>query len=195
MRARDARLGRPVLSVVVLLAAAGFLSCGGAGPTDPVRGPDQPPVGEGSSVAERPGPHAPTEAAELSSEEVDTLFGSEISGIMERRRSVVRTPSAWADAWAEITGPMISAEPVPEVDFTTRQVLVLAMGGRPSGGYSIRLGALSQLGDTLYAVVRETSPAAGCLTSQALTQPVAVLAVPLHGVRVEFVEERALLDC
>lgn len=145
--------------------------------------------------AQPPQPEFPPGAIQVPPEQVDTLFRSPVSGLMDARREVVRSSEAWADVWAEVTGLIVPTEPIPDVDFSTSQVLVLAMGTRPSGGYAIDVGAIGHADDTLYVVVREVSPGAGCLTTQSLTQPVLLLRIPLLGGTVEFIEEQVVLDC
>lgn len=146
---------------------------------------------EGSATADE----VPPTATEVPATEVETLFASAASGVMSSRRQVIRSETELADAWAEVTGLLVSAEPAPDIDFSAGQVLLVAMGERPSGGYGIDVTSVAEESGTLYAVVDEVSPGADCLTTAALTQPVLVLRVPATEGDVSFVEQESVLDC
>jgi len=82
---------------------------------------------------------------------------------------VVDEPDRWArycDAsW------MSEPPPVPEVDFNAEVVLVLASGGRGTGGFGVEILNLVDDGDTLvvYAVEQRLGPDRGA--TQAVTYP------------------------
>lgn len=190
--------GRFLIRRVALLAAAVVVAgaasaCGGTLPTDSAgETPD--------AVADVPDPvtssdEIPPSATQIPAADVDTLFVSSVSGISESRRQVIREASEFEAVWSEITGPMMGDGEVPEVDFGSAQALLLAMGERPSGGYSIAAGAMAVSGDTLYVAVDEVSPGPSCITTMALTQPVALLSVPAGATEVVFVESTSVLDC
>lgn len=184
-------------SRALLLAIAAFLCAAceplSTAPPDPAPGgpaaESEPPQSGGQQR------ETPSGALELGSEQVDTLFVSVQSGATTALRQVVRSADAWETVWAELSGPFVGMEAAPEVDFAASQVLVLAMGARPTGGYSIEVGTLSLAEGVLSVPVREVTPGSSCVNTQAVTQPALVLRVPLLGDAVEFVEEQAVLDC
>ncbi|MEO6222517.1 MAG: hypothetical protein ABIP90_04650, partial [Vicinamibacterales bacterium] len=59
------------------------------------------------------------------------------SGIDTPERLVIRNLAAWGAAWAQIHARQVPAPPLPTIDFSTRTVIVVAMGTRPTGGYGI----------------------------------------------------------
>lgn len=183
------------LLVLALLPAS---ACGGLTPTD--ASTDSPEViHEDTSATTDEGSPAPDEvpatATEVPATEVETLLASSASGVMSSRRQVIRSETELAAAWAEVTGHLLPAEPAPIVDFSAGQVLLVAMGERPSGGYGIDITSLAEESGTLYAVVDEVSPGDDCLTTAASTQPVLLLRVPATGGEVTFVEQESVLDC
>ena len=140
-------------------------------------------------------PGLPPEAVEVPDDQVVTILQSAYSGLATERRQVVRSQASFDSVWASATNPFTGLDTIPAIDFDTQQVLVLAMGWRPTGGYMIEAGDVATSSDTLYAVVRELSPGVGCITTQALTRPVAMVAVPLAGDVVTFVEETTVQNC
>lgn len=116
------------------------------------------------------------------------------SGMGERARDVVRTEAEWRAAWSRIWGNHVPQPSIPAVDFGREAVLVAAMGTRNTGGYTITVDSAVATPGALHVFVTERSPR-GCVTTQALTAPVHVVAVPVDGRAVQFHETQALQDC
>lgn len=116
------------------------------------------------------------------------------SGMVDPAREVVRDAVAfetlWKKAWTYTPPPA-----VPEVDFATHVVLVVALGEQGSGGYSIRVTEVASEGYGLRATVRSTAPGKGCAVSLALTQPVEFVSVPASGAAIRFEEEQDVTPC
>lgn len=117
------------------------------------------------------------------------------SNLANEARMVVRTRAEWEDLWAAATDGLEPTTGAPPVDFSRRMVLVAAMGGRATGGFEVRFESVSEDRERLYAVVAETSPGAGCLTTQGFTAPVSAISVPLSGKPVNFVRRAKTLSC
>ncbi len=85
--------------------------------------------------------------------------------------ALVRTREELVAVWP---GP----GPVPEVDFQREMVVVIALGSRPTGGYAVRLASLLMFQDSIVVRYEELRPGPTCMTTQALTYPYYVAAVP-----------------
>jgi len=101
------------------------------------------------------------------------------SGITTPERLVIRDDSAYAKFWASLG----DASSRPSVDFTHDIVIVAAAGQQPTGGHSIAVERVTRVGAGLAVEVAETVPSKGCMTTQALTQPVDVVVVAAADVR------------
>jgi hypothetical protein len=95
------------------------------------------------------------------------------SGITTPERLVIRDDNAYAKFWASLG----DASSRPSVDFTHDIVIVAAAGQQPTGGHSIAIDRVTRVGAGLAVEVTETAPRQGCMTTQALTQPVDVVVV------------------
>lgn len=84
--------------------------------------------------------------------------------------------------WNAAQGAMLTPPPLPEVFWDRETVLALFMGSRSSGGYSISLVGMSQLGNEIFADIRITEPAPGAITTQALTSPWQLVRILRGGV-------------
>ena len=131
-----------------------------------------------------PAPQVPPSAVSVS---FRRLIDLEISGARQQALSVVKTAAEWEDLWSRISAPVAPPRDAPAVDFSHRMVVIAALGQRPTGGFGVRIGAVYEDRDRLYVVYTETSPGAGCLTSQAFTAPVSAVSVPLSEKPASFV--------
>jgi hypothetical protein len=90
-------------------------------------------------------------------------------------RRVIRSETEWWKFWNDLYGDTANAEP-PAVDFEQEMIIVVALGGRPSPGYSIDIDVF---GSEYRARVRvrETKPCNGQAALAVMTFPVAAFRV------------------
>ena len=79
------------------------------------------------------------------------------------------------------------------VDFSSRRVALLSLGGRSTGGYSISAEKIEDYGDYIKATVLIKKPGVNCVVTQAQTSPYQFVEVEstkelLFEERVEFVD-------
>ena len=80
------------------------------------------------------------------------------------------------------------------VDFSTRRVALLSLGGRPTGGYSISAEKIEDHGEFIKASVVIKKPGSTCAVPQVLTSPFQFIEV--ESVKVMLFEERIeVVDC
>ena len=171
---------RKVLAAILMAAATVY--CSG---NDPTRGADLP--------------QAPTPPANAQSVTITRLAPTDssltqISGINEPARLVVRDAATWADTWARIWQAQTPAPPLPAADFTREMLVVAAAGTRSAGGYAIVIESAYRDGDALHVVVRTDSPT-GCLGIAAITAPVDVARVARTQDQVRFEEKTVTRPC
>lgn len=113
----------------------------------------------------------------------------------------VRSPEEWAVLWRELE-PRTSREqgqlqpnPVPQIDFDRHALIVAAMGSRPNGGYRIEVESLKESADRMVATVVEQTSGANCITTQAVTYPIAIVLVPKTAKQVDFEVVRKTHEC
>ncbi len=117
------------------------------------------------------------------------------AGLDQPAREVVRDAAAWSALWPRIAGPAGPPHAAPAVDFGREMVLVAAMGQRPTGGYSIEIASVTAAGGELVANVVEQRPGPRCGTTQALTAPVDVVAIPRSTRSVRWEVRQVASDC
>jgi hypothetical protein len=116
------------------------------------------------------------------------------SGFDEPAELVIRDRAALESAWSRVFN-QVQGNPPPAVDFGQEMIILVALGGRSSGGHAVRVDAIDHSGDG--AVVRYTasSPAPGCATTQSLTSPVDVVRAPRITGTVSFQRRDVVQPC
>lgn len=117
------------------------------------------------------------------------------STIATRERVVVENQAQWEIVWRRLWHNESSAPAAPAVDFTREVVVVAAMGGRPTGGYSIRVDQADARTDHVSVRVVETSPGRRCVVTMATTAPLDVVKLTRTGLPVRFQEVEAVRSC
>lgn len=176
-------------SFFFLLAAVAGLCLSGCSNGQAPATPEAP--GSSQSAAEVPAGATPV--AFRSVAELGPYRSS--SGLQQRQRVVVENPQAWEALWGTLTSRQPQAPARPSVDFNRERLVVVSMGERPSGGYAIEVEGVFQSGGSLYVSVLEVSPGSDCMTTTALTQPVAAVALPAGREPVKFVERTKVQSC
>jgi hypothetical protein len=181
---------RRTLSLLLLASAAGC----GSGRTvvpaspEPSAAPAEPTAVASPAPAAKPAPqvtptpagstapgYAPYEGQTL---QIRRIGQWSSSGITAPAREIIRDDPAYARLWASL-----GAGQRPAVDFSRDVVIAVAAGQRTTGGHSIAVERVTRAGGGLTVDVVETVPGPGCVTTQALTQPVDVVVVAAADAR------------
>lgn len=117
-------------------------------------------------------------------ESVDVRFsvldsGNSAAEVIERKNFAVYDTTEFARLWKMAHGT--DGKPVPAVDFSREYVIGVFEGERPTGGYGIRVTAVTDMDDTRTVEIERAAPAFGCLTTQALTSPYELILVPVSS--------------
>lgn len=137
----------------------------------------------------------PADATLVPDDRVEPLLEESSGGLDEEAREVVRTPELWTETWQALYEGRSPVPERPAVDFERSMVIVAATGSRPTGGYEIEVESVHRHGESLFVVVRATSPGDDCMVTQALTAPTTAVRVPRVDGDVEFVEEESVHEC
>ena len=114
-----------------------------------------------------------------------------INGIPENRKLGIYT-----DQTSFNSSLYLFIEPLVEhtVDFSSRRVALLSLGGRPSGGYSISTEKIEDYGDFIKASIIIKKPGVNCNVTQAQTSPYQF--VEVESVKELLFEERVeVVNC
>jgi len=107
-----------------------------------------------------------------------TLAKTFNSGITTRERVVIRSASEWPATWLRLHGAEQPPPDVGQLDFATEMAVVAAMGEKTSGGFDITIDSVTRHERGSVVHVTEKTPGSGCMTTEALTQPVHAVRAP-----------------
>jgi hypothetical protein len=96
------------------------------------------------------------------------------SNIDDARQVVVRTAADWGALWKQHAPGL----PMPEVDFAREAVAGVFLGTRPTGGFGVEIVGAAQKTGSMLVQYRETRPGPDAITTQVITSPFHLVAVP-----------------
>ncbi len=104
---------------------------------------------------------------------------------------VIRDATTWTQVLPNLdlrTGPNGAPGGAPDIDFSKEMAIVVALGQRSSGGYTVQISQVLDSGSEITAKAAEDAPGPNCLVTLAFTAPVVVVAIPQDArpVRVEW---------
>lgn len=97
--------------------------------------------------------------------------GSQATPAEQASYQLITTEAQLTEAWTRAYGTRLDLPPLPDVDFRREAILAVFQSTKPSGGYGIAIEAITVQQGDIYVDVRETEPAPGTMTTQALTTP------------------------
>jgi hypothetical protein len=121
------------------------------------------------------------------------LLQTQNSGYTEPAERVLRDQAAYAQAWLTIHEGL--AEDPPAVDFRREMVVLLALGERPTGGFTTQLEEFVREGDDARVRYSIAAPGRECMTTQAMTAPVDLVRVPRVEGAVGFERRQVVRPC
>jgi PrcB C-terminal len=104
------------------------------------------------------------------------------SGIHESLKTAIRNDSEWRALWMKHASALSSAPPPPTVNFDEELVVVIFLGDKPTGGYSVEIGSAERSDGVLTVIYDERSPRTGGMTIQAFTQPFEIIRIAVTGI-------------
>ncbi|MEY2746966.1 MAG: hypothetical protein RL112_2008 [Planctomycetota bacterium] len=117
--------------------------------------------------------------------EVSPLLRGYHSGIASTGVHVARDQGQWEALWAQHASKEIPRPPAPAVDFERWMVVCVAMGTRPTAGWSVEIERVVEENGVLWIDAKEAGPAPDALVPQVLTTPYDMVLAPQTSSRAE----------
>jgi hypothetical protein len=122
------------------------------------------------------------------------LLSVATSGFTEPAELVLRDRAALESAWRTLHDGL-PGNPAPPLDLATRIAVLVALGPRNTGGYTVRVDSVTTDGSRATVHYTVTSPGPSCMTTQALTSPVDVVSVARIDGAVRFDRRDVVQQC
>lgn len=98
--------------------------------------------------------------------------------------------------WEMVHSGMEPVPELPDVNFDKRDLILLMMDTKPTGGYGIDLVSVQAKDEHLTVQYAEQHPGENCFTTQALTRPYKFISIPKSDKEVKFLKgETVINDC
>jgi len=99
--------------------------------------------------------------------------------------------AAWTAAFSRF-----SDQPKPaQIDFKNKLILLVTMGEKNSGGYSIKIDSIVENEKTIVVTILETSPGKSCTTTSVMTYPYQMVELKSSTKEVVFKTIEKSFDC
>jgi hypothetical protein len=96
-------------------------------------------------------------------------------------RTVLRTEDTWRAFWARHGG---TTPDIGELDFSQEMLVVVALGARPSAGYTVEVAEVVQEGRFVHVTAHETRPPSDGAAATVITTPYQVVRLPQRSAAV-----------
>lgn len=116
------------------------------------------------------------------------------SGFTETEEQVLRSNAELSAAWKTVHAG-IPGNPAPSVDLKQNMIVLVALGQRRTGGYTVRIDSITPEGSGAVVHYTATSPGPTCMTTQMITSPVDVVSAPTVGGMVRFQKSNVTSKC
>lgn len=113
---------------------------------------------------------------------METIARDNMSNVEDAKQAVARTPAEWAALWRLHAGDQAP----PKIDFTTRTVVAVFLGSRPSAGYAVEVSGTKPAGTTLIVEWSEQTPTPGNVVAQVITSPSHLVSIPRFDGEITF---------
>src|SRR5690606_4713919 len=113
--------------------------------------------------------------------------GNQATGVEDRRFQLITNQQQLTSIWAQAHATQLQPPSTPRVGFGRETLVAIFLGQQSTGGYGVEVVRVAEERGELYLDVRFTEPAAGAITSQALTSPWTIVRVLRGGYQVAWI--------
>lgn len=107
--------------------------------------------------------------------------GNQAVGFQSASFQLLTSQDQLISLWQRAYGSQLNVPPLPALDFRRETVVALFLGSRPTGGYGIDVQDARDEDGDLYLDLSLSEPAAGAITTQAITSPWIIVSVQRGG--------------
>lgn len=98
--------------------------------------------------------------------------------------------------WKKVHEGMDPVPELPSINFDERDLILLMLETKPTGGFGINEVTVLTNADQLTVQYSEIQPGAQCFTTQALTRPFTFISIPKSDKEIKFLKgEPVIRDC
>lgn len=123
------------------------------------------------------------------------LTKNDNSGYMEKKNLIIASTEAYDEAWNELFSNFMKKPPVPAINFETSMVILVTMGEKTNGGYSIHVKSITENEKDVVVLIEERIPAKNCMTTSVIVYPAQLIELPATDKEIIFTTEENIYSC
>ncbi|GAB4258993.1 MAG: hypothetical protein Kow0079_16190 [Vicingaceae bacterium] len=108
---------------------------------------------------------------------------------------IITNETEFEKVWKIANGNLMNPDPMPEVDFENKILIVVAAGEKNSGGYYIQVESIADVRTHLMVNIEETAPGKGCAVTEAITYPYQIIELDKPNKTIRFNTTEKIVDC
>lgn len=97
----------------------------------------------------------------------------------------------WKQAWSRFS----DVPQLPTIDFSKNQVVLIALGAKNNGGYSLEIEKITESKKEFTVNYFETKAGENCMTTQAIVFPFELIEIEKTAKKVVFNSSEKIVDC
>ena len=117
------------------------------------------------------------------------------SGFHEAETAVISSQEKLDEIWKQAWSHFSDIPPVPKIDFTQNQLLLIALGGKNNGGYGLEIDKIDEGNNEMIVNYFETKAGGKCMTTQAIVFPYELVEIKKSSKKVTFKSTEKVVDC
>ncbi len=123
----------------------------------------------------------------------DLDVGTHAAGVAVRKNYAAYSKEGLEKIWKIAHGT--DGPPLPKVDFSKEYVIGIFAGQKSTGGNSIAVASVTDVGNVRTVTVALTKPGAGCMVTQSLTNPYQIVTVPFSDATLTHSDTEVITSC
>jgi len=108
---------------------------------------------------------------------------------------VINTQPTFTDAWEKVWMRFSDVPTMPEINFEDSQIILVALGMRNNGGYTLEIEKVMEEKDKIIVHYFENRPGEKCNTTQAIVFPSEFIQIPKSSKKIEFKSTARIVEC
>ncbi len=106
---------------------------------------------------------------------------------VQKENTIITNNEDFRKVWVKVFANYSNKEAFPEIDFEKKTLILVTMGEQRSGGYSIKIGIISENSKTVNVNIIEGKPGPNCMNASVMTYPFHIVEIERGKSNKEFV--------
>lgn len=124
-----------------------------------------------------------------------TIKSSENGGFENKTTQVISSKDEFEKVWKQAWVRFSDAPEIPTIDFSKKQVLLIAIGAKNNGGFGLEIDKIVANKTNLTVNYIETKAGENCMTTQAIVFPFELIEIEKTSKKIVFSSSEKINDC